>query len=441
MPKPVVAILIYGLIACGWLATRPGLVAVQREPLTFWNGFTGPDGTTMLEIVRDYNASDQGPPATMQRMQWHTYYNKLFVAGLGDRSPDVFVLHASALPRFVQAGLVRPVDDLFTSNPSDGSVQGGGSAHGEGLDPAGFDAAVIDAVRLDGRTWGVPLDVHPYGLYFNRKLFREAGIVDERGRARPTRNRAEFVEAIEKLNRDTDGDGRIDQWGFAWTNSQNDFLALAAQSGARFFNDDLTEAQLDSPALIEALTFASNLIHKWELVPEPESAVSWIGFRQGRVGMVFQGVYMVGDLKKLDHLDYGAAPLPQLGPRPGAFADSHVLCLGAHLNDRRAAEAWALVRDLSDQSLRWAQAGQVPVRPALRSSERFAAMPVQSAFAEQMDRLRYPPKVPFVFEFLQAMDIAVQKALHGSATPEAALRQADAEVEAILERRREEGES
>jgi hypothetical protein len=45
----------------------------------------------------------------MQRIEWAIYYRKLYVAGLGGRAPEVFVLHSESLRRFAEAGLTRPV--------------------------------------------------------------------------------------------------------------------------------------------------------------------------------------------------------------------------------------------------------------------------------------------------------------------------------------------
>src|SRR5271170_2863571 len=65
--------------------------------LRFWNGFTGPDGRTMLAIIKRFNQQNPDIHVVMQRMEWATMYNKLFVAGLGGRAPEVFVIHTDTL--------------------------------------------------------------------------------------------------------------------------------------------------------------------------------------------------------------------------------------------------------------------------------------------------------------------------------------------------------
>ncbi|HWA84133.1 MAG TPA: extracellular solute-binding protein, partial [Fimbriimonadaceae bacterium] len=81
--------------------------------LNFWNGFTGPDGAVMLELIRRFNEANPDLQVTMQRMEWATYYNKLMVASVGGRGPEIFVVHASTLPRMHRAGFLAPATDLY----------------------------------------------------------------------------------------------------------------------------------------------------------------------------------------------------------------------------------------------------------------------------------------------------------------------------------------
>ena len=54
----------------------------DKVTLRFWNGFTGPDGRTMLALVKRFNRENPDVHVVMQRMEWGTYYNKLFVSHL-----------------------------------------------------------------------------------------------------------------------------------------------------------------------------------------------------------------------------------------------------------------------------------------------------------------------------------------------------------------------
>jgi multiple sugar transport system substrate-binding protein len=174
--------------------------------LRFWNGFTGPDGRTMLRIVQRFNRENPHVHVVMQRIDWATYYNKLFVARLGGRGPDVFVLHTDSVTRFVYAGFLRPCDDLI----GDG-----------GLDANDFDANVWQSVAFDGKHYAIPLDVHPLGMYYNRTLFKKAGIVDAAGNAKPPTNRQEFLDACQRITNHEKGSGASCSPGSARTCSRS----------------------------------------------------------------------------------------------------------------------------------------------------------------------------------------------------------------------------
>jgi len=390
--------------------------------IRYWNLFTGPDGRTMLELVKRFNRENPDVSVRMQRMKLMTYYNKLFVAGLGNRMPDVFVIHASAVERFVHAGILRPVNTMLNSE--------------NGIPLDDFSDRVIDAVIRDDQIFGVPLDTHMLGMYYNEQLLKESGFVDSEGNARPPKTREEFMAVLAKNTKDVDGDGRCDNWGFTFTWLRTNIVSLMWQFGGRFFNDDFTECTLNSPENVAALEFCADIVNKYQYSPLPGTGQSegWIGFRQGRIAIAFEGIYMLPELEKLETLDISAAPLPVIGNKPATWADSHVLCLSQEIEGKRLEAAWRFVKFISDNSLDWAAGGQVPVRKSLLNSERFSSMAIQNAFARQLPYIQYMPRVPFIGEFCGELDIATEKTLRGSMSAQEALDIATKRVNKAIKR-------
>lgn len=378
----------------------------------------------MLRIVKRFNEQNPDVHVLMQRTAWATYYNKLFVAGIGGRAPEVFVVHSRAMERFAQTGFARSNDDLV---------------HGpEGIDTRDIDPNVWEAAEIGGKHYGLPLDVHALGMYYDRRLFREAGVVDSRGEPKPPTNRAEFLGAARKMTRKGASGGQ-DQWGFVFTYLETNCYTIMRQFGGEFFAPDYARCIMNNPRNVAALQFCRDLIQKYHIAPSPENIDAWIGFRQGKVGMAFEGIYMLADLRKQEDLDFAGAPVPLLGERPAAWADSHNLCLRSNLKGRDLEAAWRFVKFLSDNSLDWAAGGQIPVRKSLRATPRFQAMAVQAAFARQIPYVQYMPRLPFIFEFTTEFDTAVEKALRGSVPPEQALATAEANVNKVIARDREAG--
>lgn len=393
-----------------------------KVQLNFWNGFTGPDGTVMLQLIRQFNEANPDLQVTMQRMEWATYYNKLMVAAVDGRGPELFVIHASTLPRMNRAGFIAPATNLF---------------EGQGAIPeTDFDPYVLTQVVYGKDKIGVPLDIHPQGMYCNAEWLKQIGMVDEHGNARAPATGEEFLKAMKAMQKDDDKDGHPDEWGFALTLWRNNFQSLIPQFDGRYV-DEQGNADLDNPNNIAALEFLGSL-EKQKLVPPPENGLGWVGFRQKKVGMVFDGVYMLGDLLRLNDLSYIGAPIPTIGKHPGTMADSHVLCMRSDLSPKQRDGAERFIRFLSANSIQWAAAGQVPARRSVRALPAFAKMQVQSAFAKQIPYMMYPPRTPILFELSLEIDVAVEKVMRDRATAAEALKIANENTQAFIDRDRRE---
>ncbi|HCE00635.1 MAG TPA: hypothetical protein DER07_06300 [Armatimonadetes bacterium] len=421
---------LYGLLATilAILVVRSGWIgAVRGRPQTeisFWNGFTGPDGRVMLELIRRFNRENPDLKVSMQRIAWGTYYNKLMVAAVNGRGPHVFVIHASALPRMHRAGFLEPMDSLYREG---------------GVPEEDFEPIVLRTTEFDGHRVGVPLDIHPQGLYCNTDMLREAGIVDERGRPKPPTNREEFLRAA-SLMMHPRGAANPDRYGFALTHWQNNYQSVFPQFGGRYL-DERGNADLDNPGNVEALEFLGRLRTEKRLIPPPDNQLGWIGFRQKKVGMVFDGVYMLGDLKRLEGLHYVGAPMPVLGHKPGTMADSHILCMRKGLSERERDGVARFIRFLSENSLDWAEAGQVPARRSVRNTDRFRSMQVQYAFSKQIPYMVYPPRIVPLFEMGLEINLAVERVIRGRMGAKESLRIADENAQKAIDRDRAESQA
>jgi multiple sugar transport system substrate-binding protein len=393
----------------------------QKIVLNFWNGFTGPDGRALEKIVARFHERNPGIQVRMQVIPWGTYYDKLTLSLAYGGAPDVFIMHASRLPQFAAFDVLRPLQGLYKGAQ-------------EPIGEKAFAPVPWKATWYKGQQYALPLDVHPIGLYYNTKLFREAGIVDEGGKARPPRNLPEFLDAAKRLTKDTNGDGRTDQWGFVYTYQRTNWLTFAGQFGGSILSPDGRKSALESPENLRALRLMHDLISKHKVAPKPEGVDAWLAFRQGKVGMAMEGIYMLNSLEEQKGFPFAGAPAPQLGPHPAVWGGSHLMCQPKSLSDKQSRAAWKLMRFLSDESLAWAKAGQVPARLDTRDSARFRALEVQSQFAKQLSKVQYEPLHPKGNAIFPLIEPAIEAVLLDIATPEAAMRDAARRVNQVLER-------
>lgn len=382
-----------------------------NTPLRFWNGFSGPDGSTMKKIVEAYNGEHPDAKFDMQIIPWNTYYDKVTLGMAFGGAPDVFIMQVSRLPQYADAGALEEIGPMVQAS---------------GLGPKDFVKVPYESGFWKGKQYGLPLDCWPLTLYYNKKLFREAGI------ERPPTNLQEFQEAARKLTK-RDASGKVTQWGFALAEIHNNLFAFLDQHGGSVIDPDGKRATIDSPESIAAVRQVQSFFGK--IAPEPQGANAWDTFKIGKAAMVMQGIYMIADLQAQKGLEFGAAPIPQFGPKKATWGGSHMLCIPTGLSKERKAKAWSLIKYLSDHSLKWAAAGQCPVRLEALNSPEFQNLEGQYQAARQLDYVQYEPQTPVIGQVSSFQDAAWEAILMNKEDPRTVFPIAARRIDAVLERR------
>ena len=409
------------LAGCGRRFSSDERDASGRIVLDYWNGFTGPDGKTMAAMVAQFQRDTPDIRVRMQLIPWGTYYDKLTLAMAYGGAPDVFIMQAARFQEYASFNTLRPLADLYAEDSHP-------------LGPADFAPVPYRESLINGVPYAFPLDIHPIGLYYNAKLFRDASIVDANGNAKPPATLPEFLDAAQKLTIDTDHDGRPDQWGFVITNQHSNWLTFAHQFGADIVTPDGKRGAMASPEALAATHLMCDLVYKYKICPRPEGVDAWLALREGKAAMAMEGIYMLSSLQEQKGLDFAGAPAPQFGPMPGAWGGTHLLCQPADISPARARAAWKFMRYLSDHSLTWGIGGQIPARADIERSAAFQALPVQSQFARQIDYVHYDPQIPRANALNQFADPAIEAALLQLQTPEEAMHDADRRIDQLLAR-------
>lgn len=389
--------------------------------INFWNGFTGPDGKTMTAMVKQFQVENPDVEVKMQIIPWGTYYDKLTLSLVYGGAPDVFIMQTARFSQYASYNTLKPMQSFLDhATPP--------------LKETDFAPRPWRAAHYNGNLYALPLDIFPIGMYYNTKLFKDAGIVDAAGNAKPPTNLQEFVEDAKKLTKDTDGDGRPDQWGYVITNQHSNLLTFAHQFGGDILTPDGKQGAMSSPEFLQGTRLLCDMVYKYKVAPKPEGIDAWLAFRQGKVGMAMEGIYMLSNLQEQTSLHFSGAPIPQFGPVKGIWGGSHMLCMPATITDQHAQAAWKLMSYLSKHSITWAAGGQVPARLAVEKSPEFKDLTVQAQFARQIDYVVYDPQVPKAAALNQFADPAIEAALTQLQTPEDAMRDADRRINQLLKR-------
>lgn len=229
---------------------------------------------------------------------------KTLVQSIGGVGPDLFCVYDPAqLTAAVKSGIALDVTDEFGK---------AGIDLAEKVWPGSLDCAVYG-----GRLYGVPNNVGPIGMWFDREAFDEAGIPYPSG----PWSWEEFLKVAPRLVK-RDAEGRIERhaFGLDW----NCWPHFVMQWGGSCYNADGTRCTIDSPEAVAAVTFMSDLVYRYKLAPTPveESAMASAGgwgqgtlryFASGRYATALGGRWWLMMLRQHPELRSGVCESPH-GP-------------------------------------------------------------------------------------------------------------------------------
>ncbi|GAA2719593.1 ABC transporter substrate-binding protein [Cellulomonas aerilata] len=395
------------------------LAATYEGPevtLQFWNGFTGADGPFMQSLVDEFNTEHDNITVAMESQAWAEYYESVPAAVSTGNGPHIGAMHVDQVATYAARNVLSSVDDV---------------AEVLALEEDAFAPAVWQAGLYDDRRYSVPLDVHPIGFFYNRTLMEQAGLDPEN----PPQDRESYEAALDAFQEA----GIQGHWVSPYAPGARMFESLAKQFGAELYSEDGEQATWDSPEALEALEWMLGLVEEGHSPPDVANPAEAIAFQNGENPFYWGGIWMINTFAPETDLDWGVAPLPVIGEEQAVFAGSHQLVLLERQEwtpDERQASA-VFIDWVVDNSLGWAEGGQVPAAAEVRESPEFAALPHVPVFASELEDTFFPPSLPGIAESQTILWTALNEVLLGDRDPQEALEESARAANEALERSRE----
>lgn len=397
--------------------------------ISFWNGLTGSDGTTLNDMLARFVEENPDISVTTEIIPWATLYTKLQTAFVAGTPPDMFLVHAWAVPMFGSFGVVADLSSWYTS--------GGGWFPDDDLSEVTRSGMVWDGV-----IYGIPLDNHGRGLWINRGAFEAAGVDPD---MEPPVGYDAWVELFQQLTLDANGNNaaspdfdpeNVVQWGYTvgeWP--YVNWLSALAQNGGTLLSEDGTTVTFNSEAGVTALQQAVDLVYTYNVSPPAAGFDTWQGFSAGAVAVLPTGTWFRNFAVEQTDIDGQAWPAPQFGEQPATWFGTHTFMVPASTSGEKLEAVQRLIRWVSENQVDWAASGQVPARLSAQAA---------------LDPENYPSNILLGQTFtdygvLDARHVAYQEitaaiepelsaALNGQKTAQQALDDAAARVQQILDR-------
>jgi multiple sugar transport system substrate-binding protein len=232
---------------------------------------------------------------------WDDYFTKLqtlWAGGDATAIPDVLFLWPT--PSYAAKGVLENLQPYIEKS-------------GYNLDD--YWPYLLDSARYDGVVYGLPRDIEAHALYYNKKLFDEAGV------AYPTDEWTwdDLLAAAEKLTKQ-DASGRVSQYALGMEGGK--WPIWVGQAGGIVLDDlvNPSKCTLDTPQAMKGLQFFYDLMDKGYAIRS--ATMSQQGgdagvFETGQVAMIIQNSSRVPTFNANADLDYdvAAVPIPQGGQR------------------------------------------------------------------------------------------------------------------------------
>jgi multiple sugar transport system substrate-binding protein len=274
--------------------------------ITYWASQQSPSIERDKEILRpelEKFTEQTGIEVELEVIPFTDLLNRILTATTSGQGPDVLNIGNTWSPSLQATGALAEWDEEMLERI-------GGADR--------FEPVTLETAGAEGRpAASVPLYTKVFQLYYNKQLFKEAGIQE------PPATRDDLVTVGQELTKDTDGDGEPDQWGLgvrgqAFTTALHYAYILGSARGAEFFPDG--EPAFESADAVEGIDQLLSWMGEDKIVnPSDAANADWAdvyeAFSKDRVGMML--VQTLGQTLKdygLTDDDYGVAPMPALTP-------------------------------------------------------------------------------------------------------------------------------
>ena len=397
------------LLASAALAALGGAASAQ-EVIDIINCGDGSDDAATVQAadIDAWKADNPGLDVTVEYVPWGQCQEKSITLATAGDPPAVSYMGSRVLKQLAQAELIRPFDMTEEEMGT-------------------YEDSVLATVQFDDRVWGLPRAFSTKALFWNKGLFKEAGLDMPDG----PQSWDDVMTAAKAITENTDAAG-IGIPAASFDNTMHEFLNWLYSNGGQVI-DEAGEVVFDSPQNVETLQFFADLVPYMEDGPVAyDRAELEPLFGEARIGMYTNGGWgrgVTGDV------DYGVNLIPA-GPSGDhstlLITDSLVVFDGSGVEDAAA----DLVKYLTSPDRQAAfdeGGGWTPIRQTAQSEALIEKDPTWAVFIESIPSGGPEPSLVDYVAMQDVLNEAIQGVILGEVTPQEAATEAQDGLEDLVE--------
>jgi multiple sugar transport system substrate-binding protein len=313
-----------------------GTSTTSHKPvtITLWNGFTERELGVIKQAVTDFHAS-------------HPWITVKTVGGVND----------DKIIAAIRGGNAPDVAQSFTADNTGAFCSSGGwidlkpYMDKSGIQASMFPQAVQTYTEFDGKRCSLPMLADTYGLYYNKDLFKKAGITA------PPKTMSELTADAKKLTVRAGDSFKVVGFDPAQGFYENAPAHYGPLFGASWVAGGNKSVLAQQPGWAEFMKWQKDLIdfygfdklRRWQAGAGDEFSAS-NAFERGKLAMAIDGEYRTAFIKA-EHpdLNYGTAPMPVADSHPELYGAGYVTgnIIGIPKSAKNKDAAWELVKYLT----------------------------------------------------------------------------------------------
>lgn len=397
-------IFIFILSACRGGSSEPTVIEEGKVSLKYWNSLTGADGTVMRQLVQQFNSEHEGEIEVFETFNNETdYYANINLLIPMRKGPDVMIMHSYLVQSYANEELIVPIDDMIVNSGVD-------------ISRDDYLTDIFDSLYFENELYGVPLDVHTIGIYYNKDLLEKYDLEVPTNR-QELLAAAHIVQNGEKVTNSNFWALPLStvwpsEWVFTASLYQNGGLEIDSQGNPAF----------NSQEGINALEAVADLIHEEGLSPLNVGVdQDLIMFQTGRSLFHIQGSWMLNSMNDYN-INFGILPVSNMFVNEPSSTSaqipvrSHTFVVAKPSQTMTSIKEEAImtfIKYMGDHSYIWATAGQIPASNIARATSEYQALPYHPGFGD-VNEFRVSAQSPY---FHQAFSPVYSRVTAAMANP------------------------
>jgi len=386
----------------------------------------GPITKTIDQYAADFNK--ENPDLNVTPVYSGTYQEtivKVLTAHKAGKPPTAAILLSTDTFTLADEDAIVPIDNFVKTDADRAWMK------------SFFPAFMLNG-QFANKTWGVPFQRSTVVMFWNKDLFKEAGLDPNT----PPKNWAETISMGQKLTK-KDASGNVTQWGIQVPSSGFPywlFQGFSTQNDGILANSEGNQVKYDDPNVVAALQYWVDLSKKYGI--HPAGVVEWgttpRDFMEKKVAMIWTTTGNLTNIRTNAKFDFGVAMLPE-GKRRGSptGGGNFFIFKKAAGPEQEGAYKFAKWLTQPERAAQWSiDTGYVAVSPAAYETpalKKYAAeFPPALVARDQLPHAVAELSTHDNQRVTKALNDGLQAALTGTKTPEQAMKDAQAEATRLL---------